>query len=100
MTYMPQDFRGTLIRQQRERSERNKQAEIDTLVKAGGSIHDRYALLWKQQMERWIVLDFVTQFYHFQHNRIMIYVFKQRVALLGGDNWLNLDRLQVSLKRL
>uniref|UniRef100_A0A5B6YJ12 GOLD domain-containing protein n=1 Tax=Davidia involucrata TaxID=16924 RepID=A0A5B6YJ12_DAVIN len=52
MTYMPQDFRGTLIRQQRERSERNKQAEIDALVNSGGSIHDRYALLWKQQMER------------------------------------------------
>lgn len=54
MSYMPQDFRGTLIRQQRERSERTKQAEIDALVKSGGSIHDRYALLWKQQMERWI----------------------------------------------
>jgi hypothetical protein len=52
MTYMPQDFRGTLIRQQRERSEKNKQAEVDALVSAGGSIHDRYALLWKQQMER------------------------------------------------
>lgn len=65
MTYMPQDFRGTLIRQQRERSERNKQAEIDFLVKAGGSIRDRYALLWKQQMERWIVLDFVTRFLSF-----------------------------------
>ncbi|KAF8397074.1 hypothetical protein HHK36_018712 [Tetracentron sinense] len=52
MTYMPQDFRGTLIRQQRERSERNKQAEIDALVNSSGSIRDRYALLWKQQMER------------------------------------------------
>lgn len=52
MTYMPQDFRGSLIRQQRERSERNRQAEVDALVKSGGSIHDRYALLWKQQMER------------------------------------------------
>ncbi|KAL2899716.1 Retinal-binding protein [Bienertia sinuspersici] len=52
MTYMPQDFRGTLIRQQRERSERTKQAEIDALIKSGGSIRDRYALLWKQQMER------------------------------------------------
>ena len=52
MTYMPQDFRGTLIRQQRERSERNKQAEVDALVNSGGSIHARYALLWKQQMER------------------------------------------------
>ncbi|XP_062181332.1 uncharacterized protein LOC133885617 isoform X3 [Phragmites australis] len=56
MTYMPQDFRGTLIRQQRERSERNKQAEVDALVSAGGSIHDRYVLLWKQQMERRVQL--------------------------------------------
>lgn len=52
MTYMPQDFRGTLIRQQKERSERNKQAEVDALVSSGGSIRDRYALLWKQQMDR------------------------------------------------
>ncbi|KAI3781425.1 hypothetical protein L2E82_11439 [Cichorium intybus] len=52
MSYMPQDFRGTLIRQQRERSERNKQAEVDALVNSGGSIRDRYALLWHQQMER------------------------------------------------
>ncbi|CAK9141281.1 unnamed protein product [Ilex paraguariensis] len=52
MTYMPQDFRGTLIRQQRERSERNKQAEVDAIVNSGGGIRDRYALLWKQQMER------------------------------------------------
>ncbi|XP_076908414.1 uncharacterized protein LOC143565289 [Bidens hawaiensis] len=52
MTYMPQDFRGTLIRQQRERSERNKQAEVDALVNSGGTIRERYALLWKQQMER------------------------------------------------
>lgn len=52
MTYMPQDFRGSLIRQQRERSERNKQAEVEALVNSGGTIRDRYALLWKQQMER------------------------------------------------
>ncbi|XP_021297838.1 uncharacterized protein LOC110426855 isoform X2 [Herrania umbratica] len=52
MTYMPQDFRGTLIKQQKERSERNKQAEVDALINSGGSIHDRYALLWKQQMDR------------------------------------------------
>ncbi|KAJ6739782.1 RETINAL-BINDING PROTEIN [Salix koriyanagi] len=52
MTYMPQDFRGTLIRQQRERSERNKQAEVDMLVSSGGSIRDQYSLLWRQQMDR------------------------------------------------
>ncbi|KAF9680149.1 hypothetical protein SADUNF_Sadunf06G0091100 [Salix dunnii] len=52
MTYMPQDFRGTLIRKQKERSERNKQAEVDALVNSGGSIRDQYALLWRQQMDR------------------------------------------------
>ncbi|KAK1391128.1 GOLD domain-containing protein [Heracleum sosnowskyi] len=52
MTYMPQDFRGTLISQQKERSERNKQAAFDALVQSGASIHERYALLWNQQMER------------------------------------------------
>ncbi|KAL6556213.1 hypothetical protein OROGR_005501 [Orobanche gracilis] len=52
MTYMPQDFRGAIIRQQRERSERNKQAAVDALINSGGSIHDKYVLLWKQQMER------------------------------------------------
>ncbi|XP_044498347.1 uncharacterized protein LOC123220296 isoform X1 [Mangifera indica] len=52
MTYMPQDFRGTLIRQQKDRSERNKQAEVDALINSGGSIRDQYALLWKQQMDR------------------------------------------------
>lgn len=57
MTYMPQDFRGTLIRQQRERSERNKQAEVDALINSGGSIRERYALLWKQQMERYFLFD-------------------------------------------
>lgn len=52
MTYIPQDFRGRLLRLQRERSERNKQAEIDALISSGATIRDRYALLWKQQMER------------------------------------------------
>ena len=52
MTYMPQDFRGTLLRQQKERSEKNKQAEVDALVNSGASIRERYALLWRQQMDR------------------------------------------------
>lgn len=58
MTYMPQDFRGALIRQQRERSERNKQAEVDALVNSGASIRDRYSLMWKQQMDRLVSLVF------------------------------------------
>ncbi|KAK9068965.1 hypothetical protein SSX86_013081 [Deinandra increscens subsp. villosa] len=52
MTYMPQDFRGALIRKQRERSEKNKKTQVDALIDSGGSIRDRYALLWQQQMER------------------------------------------------
>ncbi|KAJ4788295.1 Retinal-binding protein [Rhynchospora pubera] len=52
MTYLPQDFRGSLIRQQRERSERNKQAQVEALINSGGSIRDKYTLLWNQQMER------------------------------------------------
>lgn len=52
MTYMPQDFRGSLIKQQRERSEKRRQSELDSLLNSGGSIHDKYALLWRQQMDR------------------------------------------------
>lgn len=52
LTYMPQDFRLTYLKQLRERSERKKQAEVDNLMAAGGSIHDKYVLLWNQQMER------------------------------------------------
>jgi len=52
VTYMPQDFRCSLFKQQRERSERRKQAEVDAVISSGGSIRDKYSLLWKQQMER------------------------------------------------
>ena len=53
-TYMPQDFRGTLLKQQKDRSERRRQLEVDTLVSSGGSIKQKYALLWQQQMDRWV----------------------------------------------
>ncbi|KAL2620041.1 hypothetical protein R1flu_000246 [Riccia fluitans] len=52
LTYMPQDFRCSLIKQQRERSERKRQAEVEALVNNGGTIRDKFALLWSQQMER------------------------------------------------
>lgn len=52
LTYMPQDFRGTLIKQQRERSEVRRQAEVKSLLANGGSIAQKYALLWQQQMDR------------------------------------------------
>eukprot|EP00850_Spirogloea_muscicola_P024099 SM000441S16123 [mRNA] locus=s441:16177:19803:- [translate_table: standard] len=52
ITYMPQDFRGTLIKTQRTRSELRRQAEVDALVASGGTIAQKYALLWNQQMDR------------------------------------------------
>jgi hypothetical protein len=52
LTYMPQDFRLAYLKQLRERSEKKKQAEVDNLMASGGSIHDKYVLLWNQQMER------------------------------------------------
>ena len=67
---MPQDFRGSLIRQQRERSERNRQAEVDALVSAGGSIRDKYSLLWSQQMERWVTYkQFWCRFFFLAENK-------------------------------
>ncbi|CAI9097138.1 OLC1v1033484C1 [Oldenlandia corymbosa var. corymbosa] len=65
MTYMPQDFRGTLIRQQRERSERNKQAQVEALINSGGSIRDRYTMLWGQQMERLSFYRQISPFFFF-----------------------------------
>lgn len=52
MSYMPQDFIGTLIKKQRERSKRNKQSKVDALINSGGTMRDSYALLWNEQMER------------------------------------------------
>eukprot|EP00270_Netrium_digitus_P009249 TRINITY_DN2808_c0_g1_i1.p1 TRINITY_DN2808_c0_g1~~TRINITY_DN2808_c0_g1_i1.p1 ORF type:complete len:444 (+),score=125.48 TRINITY_DN2808_c0_g1_i1:218-1549(+) len=51
-TYLPQDFRGTLIKQQRERSEKRRQLEVENLINSGGTIKQKYALLWQQQMDR------------------------------------------------
>eukprot|EP00243_Klebsormidium_subtile_P001512 TRINITY_DN12686_c0_g1_i1.p1 TRINITY_DN12686_c0_g1~~TRINITY_DN12686_c0_g1_i1.p1 ORF type:complete len:448 (-),score=130.43 TRINITY_DN12686_c0_g1_i1:330-1673(-) len=51
-SFMPQDFRGTLIQMQRERSETKRQLEVEELVKGGASISEKYQLLWRQQMER------------------------------------------------
>eukprot|EP00898_Chlorokybus_atmophyticus_P009258 jgi/Chlat1/962/Chrsp108S01379 len=51
-TYMPQDFRGTLIRQQKERSERKRQLEVEALTAQGCTIKQKYEVLWRQQMER------------------------------------------------
>lgn len=51
-TYMPQDFRGTLLKQQKDSSEKRRQREVETLLASGGTIKQKYALLWQQQMDR------------------------------------------------
>ena len=52
MRYLPNDFRSSIIKSQRERSEKKRQSEVEALIKNGGSIKDKYDLLWKQQMDR------------------------------------------------
>uniref|UniRef100_M4CN71 GOLD domain-containing protein n=1 Tax=Brassica campestris TaxID=3711 RepID=M4CN71_BRACM len=64
MTYMPQDFRGTLIRQQKERSERNKQAEVDARRQLAqlGSATGVYKTLVKYLVGvPQVLLDFIRQ---------------------------------------
>ena len=41
-----------MIRYTKERKETAFKAEVDELVKKGGSIEDKYKLLWAQQMQR------------------------------------------------
>lgn len=94
MSYMPQDFRGTIIRQQRERSERNRQAEVDNLVNSGGTIRDRYSLLWNQQMERcgfyFLILNGIcVVFWNFAFSRhkylfLVFNVRRRQLAQLGS----------------
>ena len=50
--FLPSDFRGSLLMSQRKRSEVKKQAEVDALMAAGGSVADKYAMLWRQQQDR------------------------------------------------
>lgn len=50
--YLPQDFRGSLIRQQKDRTELNREKEVKALVDSGASVKEKYALLWRQQMDR------------------------------------------------
>lgn len=49
---MPQDFRLSMIRYTKERKETAFKAEVDHLMSEGGSIEDKYKLLWAQQMQR------------------------------------------------
>jgi len=50
--YLPSDFRGTLILQQKERGEVRRAKELADLVAGGCTIREKYQLLWTQQMDR------------------------------------------------
>ncbi|QDZ22018.1 hypothetical protein HOP50_06g45590 [Chloropicon primus] len=50
--YLPQDFRGTLIKQQKERSDQKRKDEVAALVSEGCTIKEKYDLLWSQQMAK------------------------------------------------
>lgn len=50
--FLPADFRARLFHAARARSEERNQAAVDDLIARGGSIRDKYALLWEQQWAR------------------------------------------------
>lgn len=50
--FLPQDFRGSLVQYQNKRSEAARKAEMDKLLHGGGTVADKYQLLWGHQMKR------------------------------------------------
>ncbi|KAL6066865.1 Rab-GAP TBC domain-containing protein [Balamuthia mandrillaris] len=51
-TFLPQDFRASVVKYQRDRTEQRCKAEVDSLIQRGGSIKEKYDLYWKHQLER------------------------------------------------
>lgn len=50
--FLPQDFRGSLFTAAKQRSEKLNAQAVEDLIADGGSIRDRYNLLWEQQWRR------------------------------------------------
>lgn len=50
--YLPKDFRAHLFNAARHQSEQSNANAVKQLLANGGSIEDKYALLWKQQFKR------------------------------------------------
>lgn len=50
--FLPKDFRGDIVRQQKERKDKIREKEMASLIDRGGSIKERYELIWKHQMEK------------------------------------------------
>jgi hypothetical protein len=51
-TFLPNDFRMSIVKAQQERSEAKREEMVQALIASGGSIKDKYDLYWKLQLER------------------------------------------------
>ena len=51
-SFLPQDFRGQIFQQASSRSETKNKQEINELIRRGGSIAEKFDLLWRQQWNR------------------------------------------------
>lgn len=51
-SFLPSDIRGRLFNQASARSEQRSAAALTALEEAGGTVREKYELLWKQQFER------------------------------------------------
>lgn len=85
LQYLPQDFRGSLIRQQKERSDEKRKAEVAALVAGGCTIKEKYDLLWQQQMAKRESLKGLAS---------SSGVFKAVVSFVGGIPQVLLDFLE------
>lgn len=57
--FLPADFRGWLFNVARQQSEAKNSAAVTELMKSGGTVREKYALLWKQQWTRRETLSMV-----------------------------------------
>ena len=85
LQYLPQDFRGSLIRQQKERSDQKRKDEVEALVAGGCTIREKYDLLWQQQMAKRESLKGLAS---------ASGVFKAVVSFVGGIPQVLLDFLE------
>eukprot|EP00698_Gefionella_okellyi_P008998 TRINITY_DN2259_c0_g2_i1.p1 TRINITY_DN2259_c0_g2~~TRINITY_DN2259_c0_g2_i1.p1 ORF type:complete len:470 (-),score=108.66 TRINITY_DN2259_c0_g2_i1:470-1834(-) len=80
--FLPNDFRLTLINKIRERSAGKARKEIEALNKRGGTIAERYDLLWAQKMRQ---RDMLVQFGQASG------IFKAFLSLVAGVPQVMLD---------
>lgn len=50
--FLPQDFRASFFKAARQHSERSNATALNDLVQSGGSVREKYKLLWEQQWKR------------------------------------------------